>query len=73
MITKNNNQILRKIPKCYHNIFSTLSQKPSCELFHTYEAFRTREAFQDDDIKKDKKKLGNAVMDCIESSKFEED
>ena len=53
------------------SIFESFSEEPGALLYTAYEAFEDEAPLQDDQIRKDKKKLAVGVEQCIRASRFE--
>lgn len=71
IITKQDNKIMRQIPQAYISIFESFSEEPGALLYSAYEAFEDEAPLQDDQIRKEKKKLAVGVEQCIKASRFE--
>lgn len=64
-VTQKKNEILRRLPKSFCNVFKPLSTEPGAMLYSTYESFENRLPIEDDGLRNEKKELSEAVYDCI--------
>ncbi|CAD8176545.1 unnamed protein product [Paramecium octaurelia] len=71
ILTQKKNEILRKLPEAYVNVFLPLSIKPGAQLHSAYESFEQKNPIEDDELRSKKTELGEAVNDCIKSGQFE--
>ena len=71
IISRYENKILRQIPASYISIFEAFSEEPGALLYAAYEAFEDEAPLQDDQIRKEKKKLAVGVEQCLRASRFE--
>ena len=62
---------MRQIPASYISIFESFSEEPGALLYAAYEAFENQAPLQDDQIRKEKKKLAIGVEQCIKASRFQ--
>lgn len=50
-VSSKKNEILRRLPDSYVNIFQTLSVKPSAMLYSAYESFEANKPIEDDEVR----------------------
>lgn len=67
ILTQKKNEILRKVPESYINIFGVATIKPGRGLYDAYEQFELKNPIEDDELRSKKTELGEAVNDCIKS------
>ncbi|CAD8066275.1 unnamed protein product [Paramecium sonneborni] len=71
VLTQKKNEILRKLPDSYINVFEQLSIKPGAQLYSAYESFESKSPIEDDELRSSKQLLSEAVSDCIKCAQFE--
>ena len=71
IISRRENKILREVPRAYQKVFEPFGEEPGALLKIAYAAFEDEEPLQDDEIRKEKKKLAEGVTQCVESARFE--
>jgi vacuolar protein sorting-associated protein 16 len=64
-MSQKKNEILRRLPDHFINIFQTLSTQPGAMLYTAYEQFEQRNPIEDDGLRSRKSELKTAVEDCI--------
>lgn len=70
IISRRENKIIRQIPASYVAIFESFSEESGAQLYAAYEAFEDEAPLQDDQIRKDKQKLSQAVEQCTKAARF---
>ncbi|EGR34183.1 hypothetical protein IMG5_020980 [Ichthyophthirius multifiliis] len=70
IITKNELQLLRKVPDSYLNIFKNFSNKPGCQLLENYKKIQQNISYEDQDLRQNKQNLQEAIYDCIQASTY---
>ncbi|CAD8149295.1 unnamed protein product [Paramecium octaurelia] len=71
VLTQKKNEILRKLPDSYINVFEQLSVKPGAQLYCAYESFEQKNPIEDDELRNSKSLLSEAVSDCVRCAQFE--
>lgn len=64
-ISQKKNEILRRLPDAFINVFQTLSTQPGAMLYSAYESFESRNPIEDDELRSKKTELAQGVLDCI--------
>lgn len=57
IISNKSNEILRKLPEPYINIFKMFSTEPGAKLMEAYEQFENRLPLEDEDVRNKKAEL----------------
>lgn len=66
-------RFLRRVPTSYQQIFEPFSAYPGAILYESYQSFEQKAPLPDEDIRSQKDKLEQGVLDCIQAACFTSD